>query len=547
MVIYKSQCDPIPIPNLDLYTFLFQDSPFNTQRDRNLPFVIDGKTGKTLSFNQIFDLSGRIASGWNNTVGLNKGDVVAVFAPNQYDHCVLYYSLLAAKCTISPGNPDYTEDEFQHQISTSGAKALVTIPALLPVLERVCAKNNIPKERIFVFGDSSSGYKSFYDLGINQPHVGHPIHGLNGKDDLAFICFSSGTTGLPKGVMLTHHNFIAQMIQVTSFDQNANIASDVILGFLPFYHIFGITSLIFGAFYRANPIVILQKWNIEQFCQLVEKYKVTNVNIVPPIAVQLAKSPVLSKYDLTSLRILGCGAAPLGKEHVEAVQARIPAAIKQGYGSSETCAGCVYQRVGVSPAGSIGYLTANTELMLVDENGNELGDDQEGEVLLRGPVIMKGYLNNPEANAKTFTADGWMRTGDVGKFDTKTGEFYIVDRIKELVKYKGFQVAPAELEALLIKHNDVADSCVVGVYEAAQATELPRAYIVLQPHAKPSPAKAKELMEYVASNVTQYKRLRGGVRFVDAIPKSPSGKILRREVKKWVKEEQEQEGARAKL
>lgn len=174
-------------------------------------------------------------------------------------------------------------DEFQHQISTSGAKALVTIPALLPVLERVCAKNNIPKERIFVFGDSSSGYKSFYDLGSNQPHVGHPIHGLNGKDDLAFICFSSGTTGLPKGVMLTHHNFIAQMIQVTSFDQNANIASDVILGFLPFYHIFGITSLIFGAFYRANPIVILQRWNIEQFCQLVEKYKVTNVNIVPPI------------------------------------------------------------------------------------------------------------------------------------------------------------------------------------------------------------------------------------------------------------------------
>lgn len=196
-----------------------------------------------------------------------------------------------------------------------------------------------------------------------------------------------------------------------------------------------------------------------------------------------------------------------------------------------------------------------------------MGDDQEGEVLLRGPVIMKGYLNNPEANAKTFTADGWMRTGDVGKFDTKTGEFYIVDRIKELVKYKGFQVAPAgkddcvkkvwiicscvcvyiELEALLIKHNDVADSCVVGVYESAQATELPRAYVVLQPHAKPSPAKAKELMDYVASNVTQYKRLRGGVRFVDAIPKSSSGKILRREVKKWVKEEQAQEGARAKL
>ncbi|KAI8147112.1 hypothetical protein BJV82DRAFT_376835 [Fennellomyces sp. T-0311] len=549
MVIYKSAADPIPIPNLDLYTFLFQDSKFNTSRSRDAPQVIDGATGKSLSFNQIFDLSGRIASGWVDKVGLKQGDVVAVYAPNQYDHCVLYFSLLAARCTVTPGNPDYTEEEFQHQIHTSGAKALVTVPKLLPVLLKVAAKNNIPRERIFVFdSDEPTDIPSFYTLAEGRKHIGHPIRGID-THDVAFICFSSGTTGLAKGVMLTHHNFIAQCLQVTNFDANANIATDTLLGFLPFFHIFGLTNLVLGAFYRCTPLVIMAKYDLEKFCQLVEKYKVTNVSLVPPVAVHLGKSPIVDKYDLSSLRVLGCGAAPLGKEHIEALQRRIPAAVKQGYGSTESCAGVVYQRVGVSPAGSIGYLTANTELKLVDEQDNELGDDQEGEVLLRGPAMMKGYLNNPEANAKTFTKDGWMRTGDVGVFKSAIGEFFIVDRIKELVKYKGFQVAPAELEALLMGHDAVADCCIVGVYDSSQATELPRAYVVLQSGSQPTQAMAKDIQDYVAKNVTNYKKLRGGVRFVDAIPKNASGKILRREVKKWVKAEQEQEGAgvRARL
>ncbi|KAL1928947.1 hypothetical protein VTP01DRAFT_2006 [Rhizomucor pusillus] len=530
MVIYKSTYDPIPVPDLDIYTFLFQDSEYNTKRSRDSPQVIDGATGKSLSFNQIYDMSGRLASAWKKDVGLKKGDVVAVFAPNQYDHCVLYFSLLAARCIVSPGNPEYAEAEFRHQISTSGAKALVTIPRLLPVLLKVCDKIGIPKSRIFLFGDKTvDGVKPFYSLlQSNHKHIGLPIKGINSSEDLAFICFSSGTTGLAKG---------------------RPAPDTVYLGFLPFYHIFGLTSLVIGTMYRAVPIVIMEKYNLEQFCKLVQKYKVTNVNIVPPVAVHLAKNPIVLKYDLSSLRVMGCGAAPLGREHTEALKLRIAAPVRQGYGTTETTAGVVYQKVGQSQPGkyitttihcSIGHLTANTELKLVDLDGNELGDDQEGEVLLRGPFIMKGYLNNPEANAETFTEDGWMRTGDIGKYDSATGEFYIVDRLKELIKYKGFQVAPAELESLLIKHNDVADCCVVGVYDSAQATELPRAYVVLQPTAKPTDELAKNIMKYVADNVTNYKQLRGGVLFVDSIPKNPSGKILRREVKKWIKQEQEE-------
>lgn len=187
------------------------------------------------------------------------------------------------------------------------------------------------------------------------------------------------------------------------------------------------------------------------------------------------------------------------------------------------------------------------ELKIVNEKGEELGDDQEGEFLFRGPSIMKGYFNNPKANAETFTADGWMRTGDVGKYDSKSGEFFILDRIKELIKYKGFQIAPAELEAILMGMDVVADCCVVGLYDESQATEIPRAYVVLQPNVEKSETVAKTITDFVASNVTNYKKLRGGIRFVEVIPKSPSGKILRRQVRDWIKAEQKEMTIRARL
>ncbi|OAD70167.1 hypothetical protein PHYBLDRAFT_115569 [Phycomyces blakesleeanus NRRL 1555(-)] len=541
MVVYTSSHTSVTLPEIDIYSYLFLPNEYNTTRPLDRAILIDAESQRSLSFTQVRDISGRLATGWNKSAGLSKGDVVAVFAPNQYDHALLYFSLLAAKCTISPGNPAYTKAEFYHQIHTSGAKALVTVPSLLPVLTKVCEEVGIPKERIFLFGDQAIGsIKPFYSLLENNSSIELPLKNVDSVNDVAFICFSSGTTGIAKGVMLTHRNFIAQMIQVTKFENgDTNQINDRILAFLPFFHIFGLTTLVIRAFYSLTPVVVMGKYDVEVFCRLVQKHKITIANIVPPVAVHLAKHPAVKNYDLSSLRIIGCGAAPLSREHIDALHKRIPVHVRQGYGMTETTAGCIYQIIG-----STGVLLSNMEAKLIDEdcNGiNKLGPDEAGELVIRGPQIMKGYLNNTIANSETFLEDGWMRTGDIAKYDQKTGEFYIIDRLKELIKYKGHQVAPAELEAVLMSHASIADCCVVGLYDSTQATEIPRAYVVLQGATEMSETLKGELHAFVNSSVAGHKKLRGGIYRVDKIPKSVSGKILRKEVREWIRLEQEQE------
>ncbi|CAO3608813.1 unnamed protein product [Cunninghamella blakesleeana] len=318
------------------------------------------------------------------------------------------------------------------------------------------------------------------------------------------------------------------------------------MAFLPLYHIYGLTML-FGSFYRGFKLVVMSRFDLPLFLELIQKHRVTVANIVPPIAVLLAKSPIVKNYDLSSVRMFGSGAAPLGKEHIDALVERIPSTVRQGYGMTETTSGCIIQHSKYMDPGSIGILLPNCEAKIVDENDNETGDNKPGELLIRSGLIVKGYLNNPEANAKTFTADGWLRTGDVAVFNSENKQFYIVDRIKELIKYKGLQVAPAEIEALLLSNKKVADVCVVGVYDSSEATELVRAYVVLQPGVDANEATEKEIKDFVAGKVASHKKLRGGVRFVDQIPKSPSGKILRKDVRQWIKKEQEQESFKARL
>ncbi|KAI8086520.1 uncharacterized protein BX664DRAFT_336027 [Halteromyces radiatus] len=544
-MIYKSHLPDIPIPDIDIYSFLIQDNEHNTKPGaENTVVTIDGPTGRTLTHGQVKDISSRLAAGWIDHLGMKKGDTVAVFAPNQYDHVILYFSLMATGCTITPGNPGYTEDEFQHQLSNSGAQTLITVPELLPVLLKVCDKIGLSRERIFLFGDKQvNGCKPFYSLLPNDPQrrVVAPLQGINPSEDVPFICYSSGTTGVAKGVCITHRNFVGQVLVNLNFDPDNNSRDDDrLVAFLPFYHIYGLTGMVMNSFYRVIPVVVMQRFDLELFCQLVERYKITFANIVPPIAVLLAKSPIVKKYNMSSLVRLGSGAAPLGDEHINALVRAVPSTVRQGYGMTETTSGIILQRAGQSASGSIGVLVSNNEAKIVDENDNELGHDLPGELLVRGVSIMKGYLNNEEANAKTFTKDGWMRTGDVAVFSSKTKEFYIVDRIKELIKYKGLQVAPAELEAILLGNEKVADCAVVGVYNSKEATEYPRAYVVLQPGNKDTPNLAKELSDYVAAKVANHKKLRGGIRFVQAIPKSPSGKILRKDIRLWIKNEEQQ-------
>ncbi|KAG1384501.1 hypothetical protein G6F60_000660 [Rhizopus arrhizus] len=542
MAIFKSNRQPIEIPDIDIYSYLFSPNAFNKSRSQNSPLLIDGITGQTLSYAEVRDLSSRIALGWKERVGLNKGDVVAIFAPNHYDHA---YKVTFLSIDI---NRDSFLAEFDHQIRKSNAKAIVTIPSLLPILTAVAERNQIPKDKILLFGNEEvSGFKPYRSVAFNEITYPLSLQDIQPSEDVAFICFSSGTTGLAKGVMLTHKNFVSQIAMVTDFEETDPKQQEVTIGFLPFYHIFGLTTLVIRAFYSLTPVVVLPKYDLELLCQLIEKYKITTAPIVPPVAVQLAKSDIPLKYDLTSLRVISSGAAPLGSEHIEALNARIKAYVRQGYGMTETTAGCIYQKVGISPLGSTGVLIANMECKLVDEAGNEVNAGHPGEILLKGPTIMKGYLNDDKANKETFTNDGWMRTGDVAKYDPVSGEFFIIDRIKEMIKFKGYQVAPAELEALLMSHPSIADCCVVGVYEASQATELPRAYIVLQPSVHNRQETVKQIIEFVEGSVANHKRLRGGVRLINQVPKSPSGKILRRKVKEWIKQEQSEQANKARL
>ncbi|EIE86721.1 hypothetical protein G6F46_002746 [Rhizopus delemar] len=505
MVIFKSNRQSIKIPDIDIYSYLFSPNAFNKSRSQNSPLLIDGITGQTLSYAEVRDLSSRIALGWKERVGLNKGDV---------EHNVP--SRLA---------------EFDHQIRKSNAKVIVTIPSLLPILTAVAERNQIPKDKILLFGNEEvSGFKSYHSIAYNEITYPLSLQDIQPSEDVAFICFSSGTTGLAKGVMLTHKNFVSQIAMVTEFEETDPKQQEVTIGFLPFYHIFGLTTLVIRAFYSLTPVVVLPKYDLELLCQLIEKYKITTAPIVPPVG-----------------KVISSGAAPLGSEHIEALNARIKAYVRQGYGMTETTAGCIYQKVGISPLGSTGVLIANMECKLVDEAGNEVNAGQPGEILLKGPTIMKGYLNDDKANKETFTKDGWMRTGDVAKYDPVSGEFFIIDRIKEMIKFKGYQVAPAELEALLMSHPSIADCCVVGVYEASQATELPRAYIVLQPSVHNRQEAVRQIIEFVEGSVANHKRLRGGVRLIDQVPKSPSGKILRRKVKEWIKQEQSEQAYKARL
>lgn len=299
--------------------------------------------------------------------------------------------------------------------------------------------------------------------------------------------------------------------------------------------------------YGGYHAVIMSKFDIEKFCANVQNYRITYAYVVPPVVLLLSKHPVVDKYDLSSLRMMNSGAAPLTRELVEAASARIKVGIKQGYGLSETSPTSHAQSWDEwdKYIGSVGKLMPNMEAkyMTTPEDGSEpreVAVGEVGELYLRGPNVFLGYHNNPRATAECLSPDGWFRTGDVG-YQDKEGNFYITDRVKELIKYKGFQVPPAELEGLLLDHEAVDDVAVIGVESTEHGSEVPRAYVVRSAKSKASGVSAEEeaanIVNWLNSKVAQHKRLRGGVRFIDAIPKSVSGKILRRVLKQKAKED----------
>ncbi|OZJ04010.1 hypothetical protein BZG36_03622 [Bifiguratus adelaidae] len=495
--------------------------------------LIDGLSGRSIQYGELKRLIGRFAAGLREHAGFRRGDVVAIFSPNQVDYSVVLFGTLASGGVLQKAK----------------AKILVAHPDNLKIAIEAAKISNLPGHKVFVFGGKEiSGIKPYQSIMAKTPMKPVEYTPEECRSTTAFLCFSSGTTGLPKGVETTQFNMMANITQVTEFEKDdTDFKTASYLGVLPFYHIYGLTVLVHAPLYQGAPTIVLPRFELEKTLECIQKYKISMAHIVPPIAVLLAKSPVVKNYDLSSIQMFWSGAAPLSAELSADVRRITGRNIKQGYGMTESSPVSHITPTTKIVDGSIGKLVGGMTAKIVDDNGKEQGVGGIGEIWMAGPNIMKGYLDNPEATADTLDKDGYLHTGDIGYVD-KEGYFFIVDRKKELIKYKGFQVAPAEMEGLLMQSPLVADCAVIGVYDSEQATELPRAYVVPTPGNPPNEETAKKIQLFVMERAAQHKKLRGGVKFIDVIPKSASGKILRRVLKDKVKEdEKKRAAAKAKL
>jgi 4-coumarate--CoA ligase len=453
--------------------------------------------------------------------GFAKGQTLALLAPNLPEYAVVFHGVAYAGGVVTTINPTYTEREIHHQLVDADARLLVTVAPFLEVAR--AAVEGTAVEEIFVIGgagDAPGGAPSLTDL-MGEPLAEQVPVDL---DDTVALPYSSGTTGVSKGVMLTHRNLVANVAQTLG---PAEVREDeTLIAVLPFFHIYGMSVLMNCGLRTGATIITMPRFDLEQFLSAHQEYGVTRSFVAPPIVVALAQHPLVDSFDLSKLELVFSGAAPLSAELAIATGKRLGCDVVQGYGMTELSPVSHLTPVGMFKPGSVGVTAPNTETRIVDPlTGEDQGAGADGEIWVRGPQVMKGYLNNAEATAHTLDADGWLHTGDIGHVD-EDDHVYVVDRLKELIKYKGFQVPPAELEALLLTHPAVADAAVVGIPDE-EAGEIPAAYVVLRPD---SQATAEELMAFVAGQVAHYKQVRH-LEFIDAVPKSASGKILRRELK----------------
>ncbi|MEZ4593850.1 MAG: 4-coumarate--CoA ligase family protein [Chloroflexota bacterium] len=514
-MIFTSPYPDVEIPNVPLTEFVLS----RTRQFGDKPALIDGPSGRTITYAQLGGAIRLVASSLAKR-GFGKGDVFAIYSPNIPEYAVAFHAVSLLGGIVTTVNPLYTAEELARQLNDAGAKYLLTISLFLENAKTAVSQTNV--EELFTF-DPVDGATPFATL--LQSDGSLPEININPAEDLVVLPYSSGTTGYPKGVMLTHRNIVANIVQVEGVSGIELVEQeDVVMGILPFFHIYGMVVIMNMSLAKGATIVTMPRFDMVQFLELVQKHKVTRVNLVPPILVGLAKHPIVDQYDTSSLVELFSGAAPLGQALADEVKARLNCRVVQGYGLTETSPVThVYNQTLTegSKLSSIGPGLPNTEVMIVDPtSGQPVGHNERGELWIRGPQVMKGYLNNPDATAATVDEEGWLHTGDIGYVDDE-GFFYIVDRLKELIKYKGFQVAPAELEALLLGHPAIADVAVIPSPDD-EAGEVPKAFVVLK-----AEASAEDIMAWVAERVSPQKKVRR-VEFVSEVPKSLSGKILRR-------------------
>jgi acyl-CoA synthetase (AMP-forming)/AMP-acid ligase II len=491
--------------------------------------VVDGITEESRTFNELSADVEAVARSLRS-MGIGSGDVVGLYTPNHVDFFSAFHGALKVGAAVTLLNPLYTKYEITSQLQGSRAKALISHSSCFEAAS--LASQELPLlQHLIQIGDAApSGAIAMDDLKKWPQNVerGSVPPTPVGGDDLACLPYSSGTTGLPKGTMLTHDNLTVNLNQCLAVDGKFWTPEDVLISPLPFFHIYAFMYSIHLAAYQGNTVITMPRFDMDRFCALVEKYKCSRAHLVPPIILGLAKTPIVNDYDLSSLKVLTSAAAPLGGELETEASERLGVIIKQAWGMSELSplGTCVPDDALKPETGTVGPPCAATAAKVVDLNtGEALPIGEEGELCIKGPQVMKGYLDLPDKTAECLDEDGWLRTGDIAKMDDD-GYVYITDRLKELIKYKGFQVAPAELEEVVSLHDQVEDCTVIPV-EDEHAGELPRAYVVKK---MGSSVTEQDILDWVAERVAPHKKIRGGVVFTESIPKTASGKILRREV-----------------
>ncbi|XP_040988845.1 4-coumarate--CoA ligase-like 9 [Juglans microcarpa x Juglans regia] len=513
---------PLPPPSqpLSIAQFCFSLLQSSPSAIGSTTILIDSSTGRRLSLSEFLDQIHSLAVALRTSTSLSKGHVAFILAPSSLQVPVLYFALLTLGVTISPANPLSSDSEIAHQVRL--CKPVIAFAASstsdkLPALPLGTIFIDSPKFLSMISGSRTDTDK----LELVQVS----------QSDSAVILYSSGTTGRVKGVMLTHGNLIAGFCHLQrESDQNQNQPQPqpVSMITLPLFHMFGFFMLV-RAVTMAETLVLMGRFDFESMLRAVEKYRVTYMPVSPLLVVALAKSDFVNEYDLSSLQALGCGGAPLGKEVTEQFAAKFPnVAITQGYGLTENAGGVARMMLEESQQhehGSVGRLAENMEAKIVDPvTGEALPPGQKGELWLRGPTVMKGYVGDDNATAETLDSEGWLKTGDLCYFDSD-GFLYIVDRLKELIKYKGYQVPPAELEHLLLSHPEIVDAAVIP-YPDEEAGQIPMACVVRKPGSNIGEA---QVIGFIAKQVAPYMKIRR-VSFINSIPKSPAGKILRREL-----------------
>lgn len=517
-MLFKSPYPDVVIPHTDLTSFFL--SRIEAYGDKTA--VVNGITHLSYNFKQLADAIKSAAFGLHKR-GLKKGDVLAIYSPNVPEYIIAFHAASLIGGIITTINPLYTVEEIHHQLKDSGACIMVTVSQFLEHAKSAVIGTAV--KEIFTF-DAAKDATPFTEL-LGETGSIYDIN-IDPLVDVVALPYSSGTTGFPKGVMLTHTNIIANIVQAEGISNYHLVTvEDRVIGVLPFFHIYGMVVVMNMTLVTGATIVTMPRFDLMQFLELIQKYRITRTNLVPPILVALAKHPLIDQYDLSSLVELFSGAAPLSSELALEVSKRLKGcSVIQGYGLTETSPVThVYNRSmsKTERLGSVGPPIPNTENQVIDvDTSLPLGVNQRGEIWTRGPQVMKGYLNNQKATQLTIDEQGWLHTGDIGYVD-EDGNFYIVDRLKELIKYKGYQVAPAELEALLLTHSGIADAAVIPVPDE-EAGEIPKAFVVKR---QGNDFTEEQLMAWVSEHVSPQKKIRQ-VEFIDVIPKSLSGKILRR-------------------